>query len=103
MTFFVFICILLRVLKYELDSSLIFASRATKEEIQDKQEEAEQIRSLLDTKGRVREEINDAHSTAGDNDERERERELGEQLEEIDAEIEDLWEALKELLEFLAG
>ena len=98
MTFFVFIGILLRVLKSEFDSSLVLAA-PTEAEISAKQAEADRLKAEIDAKQKQYDDMNEEHSTAGDNFDEELERELGDKLEELFYELVDKREILEELLQ----
>lgn len=65
---------------------------ATPGEIRNKQDELDHARRTLERKEKAREELNNEHSRAGDNDDIDEERRLGKQLEKADRNLDSIRE-----------
>jgi len=125
MAFFVSICILLRVVvSCWVDDVLLSplylvtieggsratdgvstegAESASKHDIGFNQDRLDNTRKKLEIKEDEREEVNQRHSQAGDDDNSELEERLGRELESRDNEISSLKEFIKDLVEWFAN
>lgn len=79
------------------------AEEATSTEIQNKQDELDHARTRLEWEESKRKWLNDRHSQAGDDSDHELERDLGEELEKKDDQLDTIRELIKELVEWFAN